>query len=423
MPNVRGDVAALLDPTQTSISDAYRYDPFGVTLASLGTSINPYRFQGRLLESTSGQYDFGSRQYDPALASFTSLDSVLGQAANPISLNRFLYALANPESMIDPDGHAACHNVDGCADSAAAAKVEGLRAAAASADLAALAAYNAADRAEDEANIAQDRANQPCKLAEADVCASWRHSLQAAANSAHLAAQTASANYTAAQKRATAAHLALTRGLAAQLAINRRNTVNAPPRPAYDSPSESRIQPPAMSCTRGVYGQRVCDNGKSHPLDLVGAVKGVVGGVGDAWAMTGGKVVNLVAEHPVESVGIALGVVSVVSGVGAVAAAVGVVVPAAAGLTLGLVSAGAGIAAGMLDLTQCHLDQIGGACVNGVLGVAAGALGFAPAAVRLAGQVAGSLGAATADGLATTGVVAAIGTTIVDVFRAIFGGD
>jgi YD repeat-containing protein len=66
VPNVRGDVAALLNSAQTSISDAYRYDAFGVNLDAQGASTNPYRFQGRLLESTSGQYDFGARQYDPA---------------------------------------------------------------------------------------------------------------------------------------------------------------------------------------------------------------------------------------------------------------------------------------------------------------------------------------------------------------------
>jgi RHS repeat-associated protein len=105
LPNVRGDVAGLLNSNQTAITDAYRYDPFGVDLDSQGTSLNPYRFQGRLLEPTSGQYDFGARQYDPAIAAFTSLDTVLGAAQNPLSLNRYLYVWANPEVMIDLDGH------------------------------------------------------------------------------------------------------------------------------------------------------------------------------------------------------------------------------------------------------------------------------------------------------------------------------
>jgi len=89
----------------TALHDAYRYDPFGVNLDTQGTTTNPYRFQGRLLESTSGQYDFGARQYDPAIAAFTSFDSVMGSAHDPISLNRYVYVHANPEAMIDPDGH------------------------------------------------------------------------------------------------------------------------------------------------------------------------------------------------------------------------------------------------------------------------------------------------------------------------------
>jgi RHS repeat-associated protein len=107
VPNVRGDIAALLNTGQTAISDAYRYDPFGANLATAGATTNPYRFQGRLLESTSGQYDFGARQHDPAIAAFTSLDTVMGSAQNPISLNSYLCGHANPEAMIDPDGHRA----------------------------------------------------------------------------------------------------------------------------------------------------------------------------------------------------------------------------------------------------------------------------------------------------------------------------
>ena len=78
LPTIRGDTAALLNSAGTAISDAFRYDPFGVSLDVSGTSTNPYRFGGRLLESVSGQYDFGARQYDPAIGAFTSLDSVIG---------------------------------------------------------------------------------------------------------------------------------------------------------------------------------------------------------------------------------------------------------------------------------------------------------------------------------------------------------
>ena len=59
---------------------------------------------------------------------------MLGQAANPLSLNRYLYAWANPEAMIDPDGHAACRlGADDCAELALATPLMTLSAAAAAA--------------------------------------------------------------------------------------------------------------------------------------------------------------------------------------------------------------------------------------------------------------------------------------------------
>jgi RHS repeat-associated protein len=69
-----------------------------------------WRFQGRILESADGStdlYDFQARSYDPSLGAFTSFDSVAGSAQNPLTLNRFLYANANPATLVDPDGHRA----------------------------------------------------------------------------------------------------------------------------------------------------------------------------------------------------------------------------------------------------------------------------------------------------------------------------
>ena len=50
-------------------------------------------------------YDFGARSYDPSLGAFTSFDSVSGSAQNPLTLNRYLYANANPATLVDPTGH------------------------------------------------------------------------------------------------------------------------------------------------------------------------------------------------------------------------------------------------------------------------------------------------------------------------------
>jgi RHS repeat-associated protein len=52
-------------------------------------------------------YDFTARAYVPDLGAFASLDSVTGSAQNPLTLNRYLYALGNPATMVDPSGHCA----------------------------------------------------------------------------------------------------------------------------------------------------------------------------------------------------------------------------------------------------------------------------------------------------------------------------
>jgi hypothetical protein len=47
----------------------------------------------------------GARFYAPSAGAFTSLDSFAGSAADPASMNRFLYVEGNPASLIDPTGH------------------------------------------------------------------------------------------------------------------------------------------------------------------------------------------------------------------------------------------------------------------------------------------------------------------------------
>ena len=93
-------------------------------------SPSPWRYQGRILESNGGTgnaevYDAGARAYVPDLGTFTSLDSVSGSAQNPLSLNRYLYANANPETLTDPDGHATCDPSHWCGSAALNPAVSG----------------------------------------------------------------------------------------------------------------------------------------------------------------------------------------------------------------------------------------------------------------------------------------------------------
>ena len=59
----------------------------------------------RLGLATAGATDLVARTYDPGLGAFASLDSVQPTPANPLSLNRFLYAGGNPATYTDPSGH------------------------------------------------------------------------------------------------------------------------------------------------------------------------------------------------------------------------------------------------------------------------------------------------------------------------------
>ena len=93
------------------ITDALRYDAWGEVLANPVTSAlpTPWRYQGRLdlsPDAANPLYDYGARTYRPVQGAFTSLDTYAGAVIDPLSMNRFLYAEANPTSFVDPDGHA-----------------------------------------------------------------------------------------------------------------------------------------------------------------------------------------------------------------------------------------------------------------------------------------------------------------------------
>ncbi len=108
--DLHGDVAALENSAMSAVSDALRYDGYGVTVNTDGSFGSPWKFQGALDVASGSEplYDIGARMYAPSLGSWTSLDSVAGSAQDPLSMNRFLYAEANPATLIDPTGHAGC---------------------------------------------------------------------------------------------------------------------------------------------------------------------------------------------------------------------------------------------------------------------------------------------------------------------------
>jgi len=63
----------------------------------------------------------GARLYAPSAGSFTSMDTYAGKSADPMSMNRFLYAEGDPTTLVDPTGHnpipCSSRNLDTCQDS------------------------------------------------------------------------------------------------------------------------------------------------------------------------------------------------------------------------------------------------------------------------------------------------------------------
>ncbi len=114
LPDLHGSVAATLSSSESTVTSATRYDAWGGTVATGaagGTAAGDkaWKYQGRLDVSPSGLsaplYDAGARLYAPGTAAFTSLDTYAGSAQDPLSMNRWLYAEANPATLTDPTGH------------------------------------------------------------------------------------------------------------------------------------------------------------------------------------------------------------------------------------------------------------------------------------------------------------------------------
>ena len=117
LPDLHGSVAGSLDAAETIVVNAIRYDAWGQTISTGtagGTRVGDkaWKYQGRLDVSPDGLatplYDMSARFYMPGTGTFRQLDTYAGSAQDPLSMNRFLYAGANPTTLIDPTGHRFC---------------------------------------------------------------------------------------------------------------------------------------------------------------------------------------------------------------------------------------------------------------------------------------------------------------------------
>ncbi len=117
----------LLSKTNGSIvsgSNA-RYDPFGNYRTWPGSNVNPTisdrGFTGHIHDNTGdyptqnvGLIYMNARYYLPEVGRFISPDSIVPEAENPQSYNRYSYVRNSPMNFIDPTGHSECNLQQTC---------------------------------------------------------------------------------------------------------------------------------------------------------------------------------------------------------------------------------------------------------------------------------------------------------------------
>ena len=89
-----------------SVTSWRRYTAFGEV--SAGTDAHEGRFFGYDAEeqsSVTGLVYLRFRHYDPEMGRFGVADTYLGDAFDPITLNRYLYCASDPVNHVDPTGH------------------------------------------------------------------------------------------------------------------------------------------------------------------------------------------------------------------------------------------------------------------------------------------------------------------------------
>jgi RHS repeat-associated protein/uncharacterized repeat protein (TIGR01451 family) len=119
--NGQGDITTLTSDTTTAnaVACTARFDPFGIAQQAGATPCNStntkndFFYRGARRDKSTGQYQFGSRQYDPRKSGFLTPDSYrteqpeanLSIGIDPLTRNTFGYVNGDPVNLYDLDGH------------------------------------------------------------------------------------------------------------------------------------------------------------------------------------------------------------------------------------------------------------------------------------------------------------------------------
>ena len=86
-----------------TVEESNQYYPFGLMYANANSNIQPYKYNGKELDTKNGLnwYDYGARHYDAALGRWHVVDPL---AEKYYSSSPFVYCNNNPIRFIDPNG-------------------------------------------------------------------------------------------------------------------------------------------------------------------------------------------------------------------------------------------------------------------------------------------------------------------------------
>ncbi|MBN1887926.1 MAG: VCBS repeat-containing protein [Thermoflexales bacterium] len=88
-----------------AVTDRYTYDAWGDLLHSSGSTANDFLYNGQQYDPNSGYYFLRARYYDARSGRFITRDPVRGSLEDPLELNTYLYARADPVNYSDPSGY------------------------------------------------------------------------------------------------------------------------------------------------------------------------------------------------------------------------------------------------------------------------------------------------------------------------------
>ena len=94
-----------------TVEESNQYYPFGLNYANAGSNVQPYKYNGKELDTKNGLnwYDYGARHYDAALGRWHVVDPL---AEKIYSWSPYGYCLNNPVKYVDPTGCFASTHTD-----------------------------------------------------------------------------------------------------------------------------------------------------------------------------------------------------------------------------------------------------------------------------------------------------------------------